>query len=244
MASGIEFSLGRWSAWAPELESRAAWRAWAFETQDIPPSGRALPDVKDLPAGLRRRLSPLGKLALRVAMDVAAEPSLPVVFSSRSGNITQTLGLLKSLAGEEPVSPTGFGMSVHNALAGTLSIITGNREPHTAIAAGRDSLCLGLMEATAMLAEGANAVLLLHCDEPIPKFYAPFGDTTIPFAALALVLLPAGEGEGEYSLGFSGRETTEGAGDPLPGFMRFLAGRRESWQFEGAEGQWRCDRHA
>src|SRR5690606_27849510 len=162
----FSFTVRSWSAWAPGLDGPAAWEAWAEGEADTPKADGA-PDVRDLPAGLRRRLSRLGKMALRVAMDVDPGFSPRIIFSSRNGNVTQMLGLLESLARDEPLSPTAFGMSVHNSLAGMLSIISGNRESHTAIAAGGESLCCGLIEALGSLQEDPSPVLLLHADEPL-----------------------------------------------------------------------------
>lgn len=238
------FSLRRWSAWAPELESPEAWQAWAQREDDIPATD-AVPDVRDLPAGLRRRLSRLGKIALRVAMDIGADDGPRVVFSSRNGNVTQMLQLLESMAVDEPVSPTGFGMSVHNSLAGMLSIITKNRESQTAIAAGGESFCLGLIEAMTWLREDPSVpVLLLHADETLPEFYAPFRDTEVPVCALALLLAPATEAADNFRFGFSGVPTRMASGDPLKSFIRFLLRGDSSWNWSGAQGNWWCRRDA
>lgn len=244
METGVSFTVQRWSAWAPSLDSPEAWRLWADGDTDLPVE-EAVPDVRDLPAGLRRRLSRLGKIALRVAMDIETEETPRVVFSSRNGNVTEMLSLLKSLAVEEPISPTGFGMSVHNSLAGMLSIVSKNRASQTAIAAGGESLCLGLIEALTCLKEDPSVpVLLLHADETLPDFYAPFQDTEVPVCALALLIGMAEEGEEAYSLGFSGTETRSAPGDPLKNFIRFLLRGEADWNWSGAQGDWWCRRHA
>ncbi|MCF8467627.1 MAG: beta-ketoacyl synthase chain length factor [Sneathiella sp.] len=243
MANGIFFSLDSWSAWAPELDSPAAWRDWALADRDIP-DAEAMPDIRDLPAGLRRRLSKLGKIALRVAMDIETEGSPRVVFSSRNGNVTQMLSLLQSLAAGEPVSPAGFGMSVHNSLAGMLSIITGNREAHTAIAAGGESLCMGLLEALMLLEEDpSEPVLLVHCDETLPEFYAPFQDPSVPVCSVAMLLRAAGPEAETLSFGFTGQPTERHEGDPLTSFLRFLLRSETDWSWTGAQGNWWCQKH-
>lgn len=244
MNSGISFAVRRWSAWAPSLDSPEAWHLWADGEADIP-EGEATPDVRDLPAGQRRRLSRLGKIALRVAIDVEAEETPRVIFSSRNGNVTEMLSLLKSLAVEDPVSPTGFGMSVHNSLAGMLSIVSKNRESHTAIAAGGESLCLGLIEALTCLKEDPSSpVLLLHADEILPDFYAPFQEPDVPVCALALLIGAATPGKEAYSFGFSGTRTRSKKGDPLTSFIRFLLRGEADWNWSGAEGDWWCRHHA
>ncbi len=244
METGISFAVQQWSAWAPSLDSPEAWRLWAEGDTGLPVE-EAAPDVRDLPAGLRRRLSRLGKIALRVAIDVEAEETPRVVFSSRNGNVTEMLSLLKSLAVEEPISPTGFGMSVHNSLAGMLSIVSKNRQSQTAIAAGGESLCLGLIEAMTCLKEDPSSpVLLLHADETLPDFYSPFQDADVPVCALALLMSAAEDGEAAFSLGFSGAETRSAPGDPLKSFIRFLLRGEDDWNWSGAEGNWWCHRYA
>ncbi|MEX1036429.1 MAG: beta-ketoacyl synthase chain length factor [Sneathiella sp.] len=245
MEAGVSFAVQRWVAWAPELNSPAAWQDWARGDADIPDTDDA-PDVRDLPAGLRRRLSRIGKIALRVAMDVGTQENPRVVFSSRNGNVTQMLSLLQSLSVEEPVSPTGFGMSVHNSLAGMLSIVSRNRESHTAIAAGGESLCLGVIEALTWLREDPSTpVLLLHCDEKLPDFYAPFQEAATPVCALALLLSSADEADdGAFSFGFDGTATRARPGDPLESFIRFLLREETVWSWSGVEGDWWCRRHA
>ena len=244
METGVSFAVRQWSAWAPSLDSPEAWRLWADGCDGIP-AEETTPDVRDLPAGLRRRLSRLGKIALRVAMDIEAEETPRVVFSSRNGNVTEMLSLLKSLAVEEPISPTGFGMSVHNSLAGMLSIVSKNRESQTAIAAGGESLCLGLIEVLTCLKEDPSTpVLLLHADETLPDFYAPFQDEDVPVCALALLISAKKEGEDAYSFGFSGAQTRQAPGDPLTSFIRFLLRDEANWRWSGAQGDWWCRRHA
>ena len=155
------------------------------------------------------------------------------------------LSLLQSLAVGDPVSPTGFGMSVHNSLAGMLSIVSKNPSAQTAIAAGGESFCLGLLEVLTWLKEDPSSpVLLLHADETLPDFYAPFQDPEVPLCALALLIDPAGEGEETFSFGFSGTETRDLFGDPLKSFIRFLLNGEPVWNWSGAEGDWWCRRDA
>ncbi|WP_373085014.1 beta-ketoacyl synthase chain length factor [Sneathiella sp.] len=244
MESGIAFAVNHWSAWAPGLDSPEAWRSWGETVQDLPRE-EGNPDVRDLPAGLRRRLSRLGKIALRVALDTGQAENTRVVFSSRNGNVVQTLQLLQSLAADDPISPTGFGMSVHNSLAGMLSIVTGNCEAQTAIAAGADSLCLGMYEALMLLREDpTRPVLLLHCDETVPEFYAPSRDISVPTGGLALSLQQAETTSGHMTFGYSGEATARKRGDPLETFLRFLLSEDRRWSWTGEQGIWWCERHA
>lgn len=243
MGNPVSFAIEGWSAWAPGLEDRSAWTDWAQKKHELP-SEDGEPNVKDLPAGVRRRLSRLGKMAIRVALDSGSAESARIVFSSRNGNVVQMLKLLQSLAVDEPVSPTGFGMSVHNSLVGMLSIITGNRQAQTAIAADNESLCMGIMEALALLhSDPSEPVLLVHCDEYLPDFYQPFQDKKVPVCALALVIRKAQTADEALSFRFSGRDGLSERGDPLNSFLRFLIKREHHWSWSGVQGDWHCERH-
>ncbi|MCR9212232.1 MAG: beta-ketoacyl synthase chain length factor [Proteobacteria bacterium] len=244
MGNTVSFAIERWSAWAPGIENKVAWTDWAQKEQELP-SEEGEPNVKDLPAGIRRRLSRLGKMAIRVALDSGSAETAKIVFSSRNGNVVQMLKLLQSLAVDEPISPTGFGMSVHNSLVGMLSIITGNKQAQTAIAADSESLCMGLMEALALLnTDPSTPVLLVHCDEFLPDFYQPFQDKSVPVCALALVLRSVEHAEEALTFSYSGQKDLEERQDPLKSFLRFLIKNEKNWSWSGVQGNWLCERHA
>jgi len=201
------------------------------------------PSVKDLPMMLRRRLSRLGRMAMRVALDSGNSETVRLVFSSRYGEATQTVDLLTSLAKKEGLSPATFSTSVHNALAGLLTISKKNKLPHTAIAAGEESFCAGLMEAATLLFEDSTTpVLLVHYDEPLPEFYKPHDDETVPSLALAMVL----EAHPSMNFGFSpsSSDSTENEADAALGFIHFLAKDEAVWRWSAANKDWWCHRDA
>jgi hypothetical protein len=165
------FSVLRWSAWAPGLDSVSLWQQWARAGRCQPAGGdgAATPRVDFLPPMLRRRLSTLSRAALWAAYDCAAgEHHWRSVFASPHGEIHRTVELLGSLADGEPLSPNGFSLSVHNTASGLYAIASGNRAPSTAVAAGRDTLAMALVDAAGWLARGEERVLLVFGDEPLP----------------------------------------------------------------------------
>src|SRR5262249_61026398 len=85
----------------------------------------------------RRRRTALGQKMIASAL-ACGEAALTgrYVLASRHGEFSRTLGILRSLAARELPSPAEFSMSVHNGLAGLLSIHSGNTRGHTALAAG------------------------------------------------------------------------------------------------------------
>ena len=176
---------------------------------------------------LRRRLTPLGVAAIGVASDAGASGGMHYVFSSRHGESTRTLRLLLSLARNETMSPADFSLSVHNASAGLLSISTGARSGHTAIAAGADSFAAGLIEALAQLRVAPFVpVLLVYFDEALP---VPLNEIdTLSMDGLALAVLLGDPADHHDAM----RVTIVPEPDALPrattaqaeDFVRFLAG--------------------
>lgn len=142
----------------------------------------------------RRRLSRLARMTFQVAWPIAeANPPMPLVFVSRHGETPRTLAILEDLARDEPLSPTQFSLSVHNAIIGLWSIQRGDTSEMTAIAGEFDGLEQGMLEAATLLGEGAPRVLLVIAEETPPALYAPFIDD-VPFPyALALLLTPGSD---------------------------------------------------
>ena len=186
----INFNIAAWRAWAPGLDSVADWQAWSQQPSVLAASNAA-PDVSFLPAMQRRRLSRLARMAFSVGWPLAqGHEALPLVFASRHGETPRTLDILSDLAASQPLSPTQFSLSVHNAVIGLWSIMRGETSEMTAIAAAGDGLEHGLIEACALLNEGAPAVLLIITEEQPPHAYAQWIDD-VPFPyAVGLLLTP------------------------------------------------------
>ncbi|BCQ58854.1 3-oxoacyl-ACP synthase [Pseudomonas sp. Boi14] len=190
----IKFNIAQWRAWAPGLESVDAWQAWSRQPA-LPENSDAAPDVSFLPAMQRRRLSRLARMAFSVGWPLAEGlEQLPLVFISRHGETPRTFEILSDLAAEQPLSPTQFSLSVHNAVIGLWSIMRGETSEMTALAAAGDGLEHGLLEAATLLADGAPHVLLVITEEQPPEAYASWIDD-VPFPyALGLLLTPATTG--------------------------------------------------
>ena len=199
----------------------AGWAAWPAEST--------------LPMSLRRRASAVGQRALKTALALPQGEVPPrYVLSSRHGEYGRTKDLLTALATEGEVSPADFSMAVHHGLAGLLSIHTGNKEGHTAIAAGTDSFAYGLIEAAATVAETGKPALHLHFDEPLPEIYRPTDDGPCSDTILALLLHP---GEGPC-FALERKPGEQGTPDLAALFLEFL----RSDAREGGAGQWRWTR--
>lgn len=188
-------TMHSWSAWAPGLDTRDAWLQWA--KHPWLPAGAQQPALRELPAMLRRRLSTLGRAALQVAWQCQGdEPGCPLVFASRYGDVHRSLGEIETMMGETPISPTAFATSVHNSIGALYSIARGQREDLTCIAAGTATVAAGFIEAASLIGAGANQVMLVCYDEPLPALYAEFADEPPALWAFACLLRPdAGSGD-------------------------------------------------
>lgn len=190
---GVNFSIINQAAWAPGLTTPQAWRDWAGQPSVISRAGQAEPGVAPMPAMLRRRAGFLGKMALEVAYQCLEQRrDVPSVFVSRHGDVERVVGLLGELARGEPLSPTGFGMAVHNAHAGLFSIARADQAQHIALAAGASGIEHAVIEACGLLADGAPLVLLVVSDCALPAPLEKFADCDEQPHAWAWLMAPAG----------------------------------------------------
>lgn len=173
----VRFTLKRWSVWEPTALGANA-------------------EIPEVPALLRRRASQADRAALRVAFDCAVPgpsgPGLlgpcPAVFCSRHGEVRRSVELLEQLSKAEAMSPMTFSLSVHNSAAALYSLTRGDTSPMSALAAGRDSLHQGLLEASAMLTDGADEVLVVAYDDTLPEAFKSYRDDNDAAYSLGLLL--------------------------------------------------------
>jgi hypothetical protein len=130
--------------------------------------------VLSLPAAERRRLNPLTSFALRAGERLVSSrpPELvrdtPLVFGSAEGDGAVLLRLLSALREHQPVSPTQFHNSVHNAPAGYWSIGLGSQAPSTAIAASENTMEVALVEAGLQAVTRCGPVLMMASSRQFP----------------------------------------------------------------------------
>jgi hypothetical protein len=196
-----------------------------------------------MPMMLRRRAGKIGQQAIAAAYEVGASPSARYIFCSRHGDFRRTAGLLQAVSSGEDLSPAEFSVSVHNSLAGLLSIATGSTAGHTAIAAGPDSFACGLIEAAATLADDpGQPVLLVYYDEAPPT---PYDELEIEGGEQLAVALMLGAAPREADSPHGGHsviieiiaERGQGPATSTTGvafdFLRFLAGGAASARSQG-----------
>lgn len=193
-----------------------------------------------VPAGVRRRVTSVGRKLLEAAWPLlAGRADAPrIVLASRHGEYERTWGLASALAAGEELSPAEFSLSIHHGLAALLSIATGNRAGHTALASGADSLGFGCVEAAVCLADGDDSVLLIYYDEPLPDSYRSVADSGEDTAVLALLLERAECGGQVIETGFE--PSAQAGGDPLARHLgSVLTGRAGAAAGGGDRMTWR-----
>jgi hypothetical protein len=245
----IEFSVVDWSAWAPGLATKSDWQQWA--SSPYLPSGDDTPALPEVPPMQRRRIERLGRMAIQAACwceqpdDVG---QVPLVFASRHGDVARSMELLDTLRQDAPLSPTAFGLSVHNAVAALYSIARGQRGNYVALAGGQGTVEAACVEAFGLLADGAEEVRVIAYESPLPPVYAGFADEPDPYFAWCWRLARTDRPGARLSLAWGSEPAPAGLPTPpaLPhslDLLRFLIAGDERLDVQ-ADGQaWRWLRH-
>lgn len=224
----MDFIIDKWAVWPPLQADESEQDRW----------------LSTIPAMLRRRLSPLAKTVFRAVGQCLDEHQVvPAVFSSNHGELAKSFAMMKMLEAGEEISPTAFSLSVHNAIAGLFSMAWRNKLECSVLAPGEEGIAPAFIEALGLMQEGAEQVLLVFYDEPLPDFYPsePFKLSANESRALALLVSKSGEGQrlSMTSSRLSGQDGEQPV--QLPVFIRFLAepqteltlkSPRQSWRWE------------
>ncbi|MFL9994643.1 beta-ketoacyl synthase chain length factor [Paraburkholderia sediminicola] len=236
----------------------ARWSSW-------PAAASAAPDIGFIEPIVRRRLSTLSKVALKVAHDCVSQGEVRVVFASRHGELRRTTDILRTISAGEPVSPTAFSLSVLNAMTGVFGIARGDRSAASAISAGAETLGYALLEAYAQYeTQPGSPVLLVYADEPADPAYGTIEDE-VQGGAIAILLngeaaagqlicTLSGAGEPEaaeagQAASHAGRENAASADERFATQSQALlhcleTGRPAVWQGAGAAWHWRWHERA
>lgn len=185
----LEFELLSWGAWSPDFQTPESWLQWQQPNSNPSPKSDS-PALKHIPAMQRRRFSRLTKMMLTAAYQCQPQNNCRSIFSSRHGELTRTLGLLKDITQKQALSPMAFSQSVHNTASGIFGIVNNNTASSTSIAAGEQTLTQALIEAYAQLAQSPQPVLVVFGDDPVPPVYSEFTHEVELPLALGLYLAP------------------------------------------------------
>ncbi|TPH12230.1 hypothetical protein EPA86_17970 [Litorilituus lipolyticus] len=172
----LKFTIKKCVAWGGGLTTDQDWQEFAQKEKELSLE-QELPALKQMPAMQRRRLSPFAKLSLHCALSAAEDclATVPSVFASRHGDLQKTSKLISDVAAKEVLSPTQFGLSVHNAVGGLFSIYTGNKAPLSAISAGEDTFFVAILDAVSKMNYNAYPqILLVYTEAQVPEIYAQY----------------------------------------------------------------------
>lgn len=235
----LTFSIAQWQGWTPGIDGSDGWLDWA-EHPYCPIGNQSVPRLDFLPAMQRRRLSPLARGVFECAWPMAeARPGMPLIYASRHGETTRNFGLLESLAADEPLSPTAFGLSVHNGIAAQWSIIRRETAESVALSAEDDGLEHAIIEAAMLLEQGHEDVLVVLAEEVPPAPYSPWTQDVPCSYAVALRLRQGAE----WTLAMESRQA-DPAGDtpqawPNPlNLLRHLLLGTTAWRHANRVRQW------
>ncbi|HEV2613451.1 MAG TPA: beta-ketoacyl synthase chain length factor [Gammaproteobacteria bacterium] len=170
------------------------------------------PALHAMPALLRRRASSAGKKALEVAYRCLGDNTqdIPIIFASRHGECQRSVDLLIDQVQKNPISPTAFSLSTHNATSGLFSIARQDHENSLAIAAGQSTIEHAVIEACGLLADGESAVLLIAHDNALPEIFNDYQDCNEQdFAWAWLIQSPQRNQNSIISLSWSANKTPE-----------------------------------
>ncbi len=242
----LRFTVRDWSAFAPGLASRGQWLDWA-QAPGLP-VGDDTPAVTQMPAMLRRRLERQGRIALQPVYDCQSpqDSDIPHVFASRHGDLSRTYGMLQALTRGEPLSPTAFGLSTHNAIAALYGIACGMHGNHVAVSAGATSAEAAVIEALCLLNQGAREVVVVMYDSPLPDDYRVFADEPQCHYSWVWRIALADSGSDVFSL-VSGSGAAQSNTSPcLPhglDVLRFVISGLDTMQFVERGRHWCWRRH-
>lgn len=193
----IKFRIESWAALAPGLNTTEQWQDWLQQPQPVDNKlGKV--SLKQIPPILRRRFSSLGKCAVGAALPLLQEgESIGSVFASRHGDTALTFSLLEEMGKDEPMSPTGFSLAVHNAVSGLFSIARNDTSEVTAIAASEGLVTQALIETAGQLLSRERVLCVIY-DVPLPTLYQNYTETD-PFPYAVAIVLSRNTGE-EFTL--------------------------------------------
>lgn len=241
----INLRVESWAALAPDLNCVEDWQCWLQQPQAIEAELGKVP-LKQIPPILRRRFSTLGKCAAGAALPLLQEgESIPSVFASRHGDTALTLSLLEEMGRDEPMSPTGFSLAVHNAVSGLFSIARQDTSEVTAIAASQGLVSQALIETAGQLLHRERVLCVIY-DVPLPALYQNYTRSD-PFPYAIAMILNRNKGE-RYSLEQSDHATDSATQltaeldtQPLR-LIELLAGVSSKAVFESKRSGWLLSR--
>ena len=232
------------------VENICQWIAPEQQVDELSHYNNGALDLSWVPAMQRRRLSPYMKMVLHcLHQSGAGQEQIAINFSSRHGDLHKTATLLQSIVVQEPLSPTAFGLSVHNAALGLFSIISKNLAPMNAVAGGDESIVSALIDGYARLQIKPDSKLVIcHADRALPSEYQEFANELQVDHAIAFQIRLPKVNEPYYSLKQREHEVDNSVQTRLPLSLQFAQGLElelmNSMQLNTNKRSWILSYHA
>jgi hypothetical protein len=245
----MKFGIEKCVAWYGNIRTTKDWNSWAQGELQYSPE-EDLPPLKQIPAMQRRRLSPFAKLSFHCILESCYENinDIACVFASRHGDLHKTTKLIEDVAAKSDLSPTHFGLSVHNAVVGLYSIFANNKKPMTAISAGEDSFMMAVVDAYAKLeSQCLDKILVVYTDQVVPEQYSQYVSNKEKTISLAFVLTKHQAGTGieltlkKQTMNFESE--IKSTFQPLD-FLKFFHGQSIESFINSKRYQWRISKHS
>lgn len=148
----FSFNIAAWQASSSKISTPEQWQDWVQGKLDTASLPECKPALSFLPPMQRRRLGKAARLVCDAAWNLADQyPESVPVYVSHDGESNRSFELWQELLNTHTVSPTSFGLSVHNATIGQWSMLRKDMSEHTALAVAADSFETALTEAFALL---------------------------------------------------------------------------------------------
>lgn len=173
------FTIKNWLYWGTDYVDSQTATAVSDKTHNL----------SDIPALQRRRLPEVAKRIHRFAQALANEQT-PIIYASHNGEISQTLSIIRSFSGD--VSPAKFSLSVHNAIAGLLSVTHKNCQSYQAIDSLSGLIETAVVEAVGLLTQHETVGIVYH-DETLPTELMHKDDSNAPTTQVLGLKLQRGQ---------------------------------------------------
>ncbi len=217
---------------APGLGNEPGRMAWVRSPLAVPVGD--LQFEKKLPMMVARRMAPGSRLAAEIAVAALEAGHVDaLIFTSRHGESPRGEKLLSLIAEAQPLSPTDFMMSVHNAAVGMVTIAKRQHLPTSSISSGADSFHAGVVEALGMLMDGFERVLLVDFENALPPMIKA-GFEPMPDFAYAVGVVIEKTGDWTLSMDWTGSATQEPAVPSSLGFAHGFLGEASAFTTHGA----------
>ncbi|MCR5537376.1 MAG: beta-ketoacyl synthase chain length factor [Succinivibrio sp.] len=166
----FSFDIKELSGRVAGVADEKAFIDWLSGTLTVPAEAKPC-KTKFLPMMTARRMCIGSRFAADVALElIRSSPVQAAVFASRHGELERNFSIQSAIAEDGDVSPTDFAMSVHNAAAGSFSIVGKQQIPISSVSAGRATFPQALGSAVSLL-KRYEQVLLVDFDSYIPDFF-------------------------------------------------------------------------